>query len=289
MTPLRSVRRILVRRRTSAIDDIALIVPLLFVAAFFLYPLIGIVVESFEGAGPASTYAALVRDSLFVRSVGRTLLISFLAAGLCLLLGYPVAYHISRARTRRRAVLLGVIVVSLWLSSLVRTYAWLLLLQRTGPLNYLLVETGLRGEPATLVRNLPGILIGMTNILLPYVVLALVPVMRSVDPRVMLAAQSLGASKLRVIARIFLPLTAGGIAAAFLLALVLGLGFFLTPAILGGPSDLFISQLIARQIGRLGNLPIAAAMSVMLTMGVIAVYLLLSKLMDPVRFLGGRS
>jgi ABC-type spermidine/putrescine transport system permease subunit I len=156
-------------------------------------------------------------------------------------------------------------------------------------LNYVLVETGIRSEPATLVRNLPGILIGMTNILLPYVVLALVPVMRSVDSRLLLAAQSLGASKTRMIAHVFLPLTMGGVAAGFLLALVLGLGFFLTPAILGGPSDLFISQLIARQIGRLGNLPEAAAMSVVLTAAVVVVYLILSRLMDPVRFIGGHE
>lgn len=268
------------------LDRALLAVPLIFVFVFFIYPLGSMVLRSLGNPWTPQEYSALFSDSVFLRSLLRTLVLSALASLACLVLAYPIAYEVTRDTSPWRRLLVGMVVLTLWISVLVRTYSWLLLLQGTGPANYLLMRSGLVDQPVTLVRNLPGIFIGMTHILLPYMVLALVPSMRAVDDRLLQAAQSLGASKRKVMVKVFFPLTVGGVAAGLLLTFVIGLGFYLTPAILGGPSDLFVSQLIAREIVQLTNYSTAAAMSVILTSVVVIVYVCLLRVLDPTRIWG---
>jgi ABC-type spermidine/putrescine transport system permease subunit I len=199
-----------------------------------------------------------------------------------LLLAFPVAYEVTRpGASRLRRVILGAVVLSLWLSVLVRTYTWLLLLQRSGPVNALLKATGVVDRPVELVRNQFGIFLGMTHILLPFMVLALVPTMRGIDPRLLQASWSLGASRFTTLRRVVVPLVRSGVVAGLLLTFILGLGFFVTPQILGSPADTFVSQIIAQEIVRRRDFQQAAAMSIMLTTLVAALYVTAMALASP--------
>jgi ABC-type spermidine/putrescine transport system permease subunit I len=139
------------------------------------------------------------------------------------------------------------------------------------------------------VRNLLGVVIGMVHVLLPYMVVALLPAMRAIDPRLLQAAHGLGAGRWAVIRRVLLPLSLGGVAAGCLLTFILGVAFFITPAILGAPSDVFVSQLVAREIERFQDIGLASAMGVVLTACVLPLYLLMVRILDPSRLMGGDS
>jgi putative spermidine/putrescine transport system permease protein len=151
-----------------------------------------------------------------------------------------------------------------WVSLLLRTFSWLILLQDTGLINVILLRIGLISEPLHLIRNQIGVLVGMTHILLPYAVLPIYAVMRKVDPRLMEAATICGSSRLRAFVRVYLPLSMPGVLAAGLLTFTLALGFYITPALLGGARDVMIGQLIAAQVTEQLNFGFAAVLSVVL-------------------------
>jgi ABC-type spermidine/putrescine transport system permease subunit I len=250
------------------LERLFLVPPVAFVLVFLVYPLTTVVRQTFEGPGGTfSAYTSALQDEFFREAVVRTVVTCALVSVSTLVLALPIAYEVTRPRTSRvRALILGAVVLSLWLSVLVRTYTWLLLLQRTGVVNVSLQDAGLTSQPLDLVRNDLGVFIGMTHILLPFSVLSLVPAMRSVDPRLLDAAWSLGAGRLTTLRTVVLPLARNGIVAGGLLTFVLGLGFFVSPQILGDPSHPFVSQVIAEQITRRRDLTGGAAMSVMLAL-----------------------
>jgi ABC-type spermidine/putrescine transport system permease subunit I len=182
----------------------------------------------------------------------------------CLALGYPLAYVLATRRPRTAQLLMIIVVLPFFTSIIVRTYAWMVLLGRNGIVNQYLMTLGFTDKPLLLLYNQGGVVIGMSYVLLPYMVLTVYSVMRSIDPRLVRAAHSLGASRLQAFRRVFLPLSLPGIAGGTLLVFILSLGFFITPALMGGPGDMMIAMLIEREVEITLNWSFASALAVIL-------------------------
>jgi ABC-type spermidine/putrescine transport system permease subunit I len=232
---------------------------------------------SLEG-GTLEWYAKALGEGLYLRVMWNTFEIALLVTLSCLLLGYPLGLLI--ATTTPFWATLGFIFVllPLWTSVLVRTYAWMVLLGRNGVFNRSLIDLGVISDPIPMLNNFTGVLIGMVHVLLPYRVLPIYGAVRRVDPAVVAAAAGLGASSWRIFWRIYIPLTLNGIFAGCVLVFVLSLGFFITPALLGGGRVIMIAVLIEQQVREFLNWGFAAALSIVLLAVVLAVYVLLNRL-----------
>ena len=211
----------------------------------------------------------------------RTLLVSLGVTLLCLAIGYPIAYMIATAPPRRGHLLLLMVLVPFWTSLLVRTTSWIVLLQRQGVINSLLVSLGLTPDSGRLemIYNMTGSFVAMTHVLLPFMVLPLYSVMRAIPPSYMAAAASLGASPVQAFTRVYLPQTMPGIGAGALLVFILAIGFYITPALVGGRTGQLISGMIAYHVQTSLNWGLAAALSSILLLAVIGLYLLYSRVL----------
>ena len=235
--------------------------------ALFVYPLLGIADRSVYKPRTGYTldyYAQIWRVPVYLTVIWRTFQTSALVTVLCLLLGYPLAYLLATLRPRAAQLLMIVVILPFFTSIIVRTYAWMVLLGRNGVVNQYLTWLGLTDAPLALLYNKAGVLIGMTYVLLPYMVLTLYSVMRGIDPAYIRAAHSLGASRGQAFRKVFLPLSVPGIAGGTLLVFILSLGFFITPALMGGPSDVMIAMLIEREVEFTLNWSFASALAVIL-------------------------
>jgi ABC-type spermidine/putrescine transport system permease subunit I len=232
------------------IYPILLVLPsCVFLLIFYFYPLVHLIPQSFTDGGISlRQFNRLFRDSLALDTLLSTFKIALLVTAITLGLGYPVAYLISRVRTSTAALLLAVIVLSFWISILVRTYSWMVLLQRFGIVNQGLMALGLLTQPIKLMYNQFAVSVGMVHILLPFMILPIYASLKAIDQNLLLAAMTLGASPRKAFLRVTLPLSANGIAAGVLLVFVQGLGFYVTPMLLGGPQTLMVSSLIDRQM-----------------------------------------
>jgi putative spermidine/putrescine transport system permease protein len=245
------------------------------VAALVLWPLVQIVGDSLAAGGAA--YGDVLGSASFRSTLRATIELSAIVTGIALLLGYPVAYHLSRMKpSTARLVLVGVL-MCFWISILVRTYAWTVLLGRNGLINDALIGLGLREEPAELLFTRFAVILGMTHYLLPFMILALYAGMRGIDYGLVQAARTLGASGAQAFLRVFLPLSKPAIFAGSTTVFVLATGFFVTPALLGGPQDATLAVYIERQLYYLefGN---AAAAGVVLLVLVGAAFLVADRL-----------
>ncbi len=200
---------------------------------------------------------------------------------LVLAIGYPTAYALARARGVAFTLVLVCIVLPYFTSVIVRTYAWMVLLGRNGLINQVLLGLGLVGEPVQLLYNRLGVVIGMTYVLLPYMVLTLYAAMKAVDHRLIQAAEGMGARPLAVFWRVFLPLTLHGVVAGALIVFILAIGFFITPALMGGPGDIMIAMLIEREIELSHNWPVGALMTLVLLAITLALYAFYSRFAEP--------
>ena len=210
----------------------------------------------------------------------RTLVVSLSLTGLCLLLGYPVAYLIAHAPPQRANLLLLLVLVPFWTSLLVRTTAWIVLLQTQGVLNSTLVALGLLADDSRLamVYNMTGTVVAMTHVLLPFMVLPLYAVMRTIPRLHMSAAASLGASAVQAFWRVYWPQTLPGVGAGALLVFILAIGYYITPALVGGQSGQLISNMIAYHMQTSLNWGLAAAIGGLLLAFVLALYLVYDRL-----------
>lgn len=205
----------------------------------------------------------------------RTFEISLQVTLLCLLLAYPLAYWLSTLPARRANMLLILVLVPFWTSILVRVAAWIVLLQREGLVNKALLSLNVVSEPLALLFNRTGVVISMTHILLPFMILPLYSVMKSVPPTYLRAAVSLGSPPLAAFFRVYVPQTYSGIGAGALLVFILSIGYYVTPALLGGPNDQMISYYIAQYTNVDVNWGMACALGAVLltaTMILYAVY-----------------
>ena len=246
---------------------------LILLLAFFLFPVVRMLGYSVE-AGTLDWYAKALGEALYLQVFWNTFEIALLVTGFCLLLGYPLGFLI--ATTTPGWATLGFIFVllPLWTSVLVRTYAWMVLLGRNGIFNRWLLDAGIISDPLPLLHNFTGVLIGMVHVLLPYMVLPIYGAVRRLDPAIVAAAQGLGASNWRIFWRIHVPLTLNGIFAGSVLVFVLSLGFFITPALLGGGRVIMIAVLIEQEVRQTLNWPFAAALSAVLLAFTLTVYAL---------------
>ena len=211
---------------------------------------------------------------IYLQLFWRTLQVSVAVTALCLLLGYPLAFLIAHAPPRRAALLLVAVLLPFWTSLLVRTTAWIVLLQIQGVINDLLVGLGLVADDRRLelVYNMTGTLIAMTHVLLPFMVLSLYSVMRTINPWYLRAAASLGAGPVQAFRRVYWPLSLPGVGAGSLLVFIMALGYYITPALVGGRSGQLISNLIAYHMQESLNWGLAAALGAILLLCVLLLY-----------------
>ena len=217
-------------------------------------------------------------ESVFRAILARTLWISAVVTLACLLLGYPVAFVIARAPPRRAGVLLFLVLLPFWTSLLVRTVAWVVLLQREGVLNNLLLSLHLVHAPLAMIFNRFAVYVAMVHVLLPFMVLPLYAVMKGIPATYARAAASLGATPFTAFRRVYLPQTLPGIAAGCLMVFIQALGYYITPALVGGAEDQMISYFIAFYASRTVNWGMAAALSIMLLAATLALYAVYNRL-----------
>jgi putative spermidine/putrescine transport system permease protein len=252
-------------RRETRRYLLLLLPALLTLGAFFVYPLFGILLRSvYKNGYTLESYRQVVRTSVYLMVIALTFRTAAVVTMIALLLGYPLAYVLANVRPRLARVLVVIVVLPFLTSIIVRTYAWMVLLGRNGVVNHYLQALGLTDGPLRLLYNQAGVVVGMTYVLLPFMVLTLASVMRGIDPALLRAAHSLGASRWQAFRRIFLPLSAPGIAGGTLLVFILSLGFFITPALMGGPSDVMIAMLIEREVEFTLNWSFASTLAVIL-------------------------
>ena len=217
---------------------------------------------------------------IYVPLFWRTFAVSLAITALCLLLGYPLAHLIAHAPPRRAGLLLALVLVPFWTSLLVRTTSWIVLLQTQGVVNDLLVALGVVGDDGriAMIYNMTGTAVAMTHVLLPFMVLPLYSVMRTIPPRQMRAAESLGAGFLLAFRRVYWPQSLAGVGAGSLLVFILAIGYYITPALVGGQSGQLISNFIAYHMQTSLNWGLAGALGGILLASVVALYLLYDRL-----------
>ncbi|MBX3566500.1 MAG: ABC transporter permease [Rhizobiaceae bacterium] len=267
-------------RRRFRWDLLLLIAPLLLVTAVvFDVPLLNTaywaVSDAKSGALTTRHFQEFLESNAYMRIIWRTLFVSLEVTLVTILLGYPLAYWTTKLRPRLRMIVLALVVMTFWVSILVRTYAWIVILGNAGLVNRSLHWLGITSKPVEFLYNELGIVIGMTNVLLPFLVLPLYAAMLRVDQRLLQVAETLGASRLRIFWQVFFPLTVPTLAASSILVFILSLGFYITPAVLGGGKVPLIANMMDLLINRFARWEIAAVVSVVLmaiTLTLYAVY-----------------
>ncbi len=239
------------------------------------------VTEPVPGVG---NYERLLPNAGVQRVSGTTLRICLITTAVALLLGYALSY-VATPRAQRWWLL--AVLVSLWISVLVRAFAWVTLLRRQGLVNEGLQAIGVIEEPLRLVWNEFGIVVGMVHYMVPYAVLPMLAAMKEIDPRLLAAARGLGASRFGVFRRVFLPLSAPGLVAAGVLVFIFSLGFYITPAILGGGKTLMAAEWIKLQILDLVRWGMGAMLATVLVAAILVTLVIFSRIVDLRRLFGG--
>ena len=264
--------------------------------ALLLAPVLVLIVTVFDGPLLQTMYWSILDEDTgsltlahfrefweskaYFRIIWRTLRIALTVTGVTILLGYPLAYWATKLSEGWRFVVLGLVVMTFWVSILVRTYAWIVVLGSSGLINRSLMGLGLTEKPVQFLYNEIGIVIGMVNVLLPFLVLPLYAAMVRVDPRLMQVAQTMGARPMRVFWQVFFPLTVGALVTSAILVFILALGFYITPAILGGGKVPLVANMMDLLINRVANWNMAAVVSVVLLAMTLSLYALYQRLRD---------
>jgi putative spermidine/putrescine transport system permease protein len=234
----------------------------LFLGAWFLLPLVQLFRLSLGARGaPFAAYREVLGSIVYQRVFLNTLIVACVVTVVCTLLAYPTAFVLARLRGGWRAVAFYCVLVPFWISLLVRTYAWMLLLGTQGPINAGLLAVGVVSQPLPLLFNTTGVLIGMVHVLLPYAILPIYAAMVKVDGSLLLASDGLGAPPATTFRRVYLPLTFPGVTAGAVFVFLLALGFFVTPALLGGLGSLTVATLIESLVNERLAWALAAAAS----------------------------
>lgn len=269
-------------RRSGWIKNWPIYPAVLFLAFFFLYPaalLLGLSTMDDAGALTGDHYARLLQSDLYARVLGITLKIAIWTTIFSLLAAYPIAYLLSTVHTSTRNSLIIWVLMPFWTSFLVRTFAWLVLLGRSGAVNDLLVAMGIVEYPIRMIYNFTGVMVGMVHALMPLAVLTMLSVMEGIDANLSKAAATLGGRPSQTFWRIYFPMSLPGVAAGGLLIFITALGFFITPALLGGRKETMIVQVIIFQIHEVLNWGFAGAISVLLLVTVLIIFFLYDRLL----------
>ena len=257
---------------------------LLLIVVIFDYPLLKTAYWSIldEDTGRLTTahFAEFWQSQAYLRVIWRTLRVALTVTVVTVLMGYPLAYRATRLGPGWRMVVLGLVVMTFWVSILVRTYAWIVVLGSSGLVNRSLIGLGLTDKPVQFLYNEFGVIVGMVNVLLPFLVLPLYAAMMRIDPRLSQVAQTMGAKPLRIFWQVFFPLSVSALVTSAILVFILALGFYITPAILGGGKVPLVANMMDLLINRVANWNMAAVVSVVLLAMTLSLYALYQRLRD---------
>ncbi|WP_315928155.1 ABC transporter permease [Mesorhizobium sp. SP-1A] len=276
-----------VRTRRRTVDPGLFLLPLLaLLLVVFVAPTLWFFFNSLRETGQSlpevlKTIQTVLFSSTIRDAILKTNWISLVVTLVALVIAYPIAYAMSRSRGLALTLMVICIVLPYFTSIIVRTYSWMVILGRNGIVNEVLLQLGVISSPLQLMYNTTGVVIGMSYVLLPYLVLTLYAAMKSIDDRLLHAARSLGAGGFYTFRRVYLPLTLHGVFSGCLIVFILSIGFFITPALMGGPKDVMIAMLIEREVELTLNWPLASIMSLFLlaiTLVLYAVYYRFSNL-----------
>lgn len=260
----------------------------MYLLVLFVVPIGMVLALSFSEATPASAnYVRIFSVPVYLTVLGNTLILGFGVTMITLILAYPLAYLLSSLPTRMAMLLLGMVILPWFTSLLVRAFAWMILLGQNGIANNALKALGWIDRPLPLLYSAFGVYVGTVHILLPYMVLTLYGAMRGIDARLIRAARAAGASPWRAFVHIYLPLSLPGVAGGCLLVFIMAIGFYVTPALLGGPRQMMIAQMIAREMLESLNWGFAAALAVVLLVVTGAGLAVFDRLFGLSRLMGG--
>lgn len=270
----RGVARLHPLERGERLQYILMLMPaLLLLAIVFLYPLAGVIARSFYTSAPTfANYVEILTNDVYKSVIVLTFRLAAGTTLICVVLGYPVAYLLAHASARTVRFLMILVVLPYFTSVIVRTFAWIVLLGQQGVINQFLTAFSFTDGPIDLLYNEFAVLVGLSYVLLPFLVLTLYTVMRGIDPGLVRAAYSLGASRFFAFRRVFLPLSLPGLAGGILLVFILALGFFITPSLMGGSGELTVPMLIEREVEITLNWSFASALATALLLVTLAAF-----------------
>lgn len=256
---------------------------LVLVGAMIIIPIGWLFFLSFigrDGSFSFENYERMINSKAYLRIFLTTFKISLLTTFFCILLGYPLAYFMSQISRKWASICMIGVLIPFWTSLLVRTYAWLVLLQKKGLVNNIAIDLGIIAEPIKFVHNTSGTLIGMVHIMLPFLILPLYANMRAIDGHCIKAASSLGATPVRAFWTVFFPLSVPGLLAGSLIVFVLCLGFYVTPAVLGGGRVIMAAMKISSNIELYFSWGAASALGVVLLVVTMIILFIASKMVS---------
>jgi mannopine transport system permease protein len=254
----------------------------------FVYPLLSLLSTSFlEPHLTVANYQRVFDNPVYLRVMLRTGWISLLTTVLALVLGFPIAYMMTRVKGATAALLTACVLLPLWSSVLVRTAAWVVLLRRDGIVNNALQWLGLTDKPLTLLYTEGAVVMAMAHVLLPFLILPIYSALKNIPDDYMRAAAMLGASRTRAFFEVLLPLSRAGIWSGCLMVFLSALGFFVTPALIGSPQELMIATLVSQQVREMLDWPFAAALIGVLMAVVATLTMVFSKAISFNRLMGG--
>lgn len=255
---------------------------------FFIIPIFEILHQSVLDEGyTLQNFIKILKTPIYFRALANTFFISFLVTLGSIVLSYPLAYLMATVRPTFAKILMLVVLLPFWTSALVRTTAWIVILQKNGILNSVLVKANILNEPMAFVFNLSGVLIGMIHVLMPFLVFPLYAAFRSLDRNLLLAAESLGAGPVKIFLRIIAPMTAPGVTAGSIIVFMHSLGYFITPSLLGGPKQTMIAQMVSYHINEKLDWGMAAALAIVLLCLTLGVFFLFQHFLGLDRLWGG--
>lgn len=274
-------------RREQWVQMNFLVPCLLFLVLFFFVPLAMFLSNAFFDPGfTLEHFEKAFTRPLYMNTLVKTLKLSLTTTIVCVILAYPVAFVVTHTSGKVKTAILILVLIPFWTNILVRMFAWLAILGRNGVINSNLIAIGAIDEPISLLYNYFAVVLGMTHYMLPFMILPIYSVMAAIPANLTDAAANLGATPFRAFLRVFLPLSLPGVGAGCLLVFILSLGFFITPALMGGAKDTMFAQIIEIQINQMLNWGFAAALSTILLVLTIILYLIYDRLLGVDRIYG---
>lgn len=256
-------------------DRSATLPALVLILIFFVLPVLALLARSVtEPALGIGNYVELLGSATYLKIFFNTFFVSALVTVISLLIGFPVAWALAIMPQRLASVIFAIVLLSMWTNLLARTYAWMVLLQRTGVINKTLIGLGVIDKPLVMVNNLTGVTIGMTYIMLPFIIIPLYGVIRKIDPALLQAAALCGANRRQALTSVLIPLAMPGMASGGLMVFVMSLGYFVTPSLLGGTSNMMLAELIAQFVQSLVNWGMGGAAAFVLLVVTLSLYAL---------------
>lgn len=277
--------------QSRSLSDYVLIIPVLvYLLFFFIYPLLKMfLISIFDPSFTLKNYIRLLQDPTYLKVIFTTFRLSLVVTISSLLVGYPVAYLLNCVEPKVRQVLMIFIVLPFWTSILVRVYAWMVILGRKGIINSILMGLGLISTPLNLVFNTFSVTIGMVHFLLPFMVFPLYSIMEGINKDLIKAAYNLGATPSKAFIKVFFPLSLPGVGAGSLIVFILAMGFFITPALLGGRRNIVIAMLLEKQVNVMLNWSFGSAIAFVLLFLTLIMFNISNRFLGLDRIWGGKS